>query len=246
MTLLETLRAVGVARQLPRLQIAAQCEMVRQHAREGRGETARTLSRQLAAMFDAQRALLPQILHPWSMLHVEIARAHAALAALGTDRLPEAMQAAQAAGSLAGSLGMGYESVEVRLLQADVLDRAGDAGATALRREALSLAHANGLRRLAARYERTAAAPSGNPAGFLPEPSTVSLAAVGGGAVLTTKEREVLALLTQNLSNKEIALAMGISEQTIKWHVKNLFTKLGGANRKHAVARARMLGLLPP
>jgi LuxR family maltose regulon positive regulatory protein len=37
---------------------------------------------------------------------------------------------------------------------------------------------------------------------------------------------------------------MDIGEQTIKWHVKNLFTKLGGLNRKHAVARARMLGLL--
>jgi LuxR family maltose regulon positive regulatory protein len=250
MTLLETLRAVGVARQLPRLQIAAQCEMVRQHAREGRGDTARLLSRQLAALFDAQRASVPQLLQSWSMLQVEIARAHAAMASHGGDRLPEALQAVEAAGSLAASLSMGTESIEVKLLRAEVMERSGDAGAESMRREAISLARANGLHRLAAQYDAERPGVPAAPAlaagpGALPEPSTVSLASVGGGAVLTTKEREVLALLTQNLSNKEIALAMGISEQTIKWHVKNLFTKLGGANRKHAVARARMLGLLP-
>jgi LuxR family maltose regulon positive regulatory protein len=50
--------------------------------------------------------------------------------------------------------------------------------------------------------------------------------------------------MSRALSNKEIALAMGIGEQTIKWHVKNLFGKLNAASRKHAVARARMLGLI--
>ena len=62
--------------------------------------------------------------------------------------------------------------------------------------------------------------------------------------LLTAKEREVLILLSRNLSNKEIALAMGIGEQTIKWHMKNLFSKLNAAGRKHAVARARLLGIV--
>jgi LuxR family maltose regulon positive regulatory protein len=65
-----------------------------------------------------------------------------------------------------------------------------------------------------------------------------------GGAILTIKEREILGLLAQNLSNKEIAIALDLSEQTVKWHLKNLFQKLDGANRKHTVARARMLGLI--
>src|SRR5206468_10024821 len=43
---------------------------------------------------------------------------------------------------------------------------------------------------------------------------------------LTPKEREVLELLARNLSNKEIGLAMQVGEETIKWHVKNLFAKL--------------------
>ncbi len=37
---------------------------------------------------------------------------------------------------------------------------------------------------------------------------------------------------------------MGIGEQTIKWHIKNLFAKLNAGTRKHAVARARLLGLV--
>jgi LuxR family maltose regulon positive regulatory protein len=61
---------------------------------------------------------------------------------------------------------------------------------------------------------------------------------------LTPKEREVLELLARNLSNKEIALAMQIGEETIKWHLKNLFGKLAAGNRKQVVRRAQLLGLL--
>ncbi len=61
---------------------------------------------------------------------------------------------------------------------------------------------------------------------------------------LTPKEREVLQLLARNLSNKEIALAMQIGEETIKWHLKNLFGKLAAGTRKQVVRRAELLGLL--
>jgi LuxR family maltose regulon positive regulatory protein len=63
---------------------------------------------------------------------------------------------------------------------------------------------------------------------------------------LTPKEREVLELLARNLSNKEIGLAMQVGEETIKWHVKNLLSKLSAATRKQVVSRARILGFLPP
>jgi len=62
--------------------------------------------------------------------------------------------------------------------------------------------------------------------------------------VLTPKEREVLQLLERNLSNKEIGLAMQVGEETIKWHMKNLFIKLDAGNRKQVVQRARIQGLL--
>ena len=54
----------------------------------------------------------------------------------------------------------------------------------------------------------------------------------------------MLELLARNLSNKEAALAMQVGDETVKWHLKNLFGKLGAGTRKHAVRRARLLGLL--
>jgi len=62
--------------------------------------------------------------------------------------------------------------------------------------------------------------------------------------VLTPKERMVLEYLARNLSNKEIAQSMEIGEETVKWHLKNLFGKLDAGSRKHAVRRAQLLGLL--
>jgi LuxR family maltose regulon positive regulatory protein len=61
---------------------------------------------------------------------------------------------------------------------------------------------------------------------------------------LTPKEREIVALLARNLSNKEIGLAMQVGEETVKWHVKNLFAKLDAGTRKQVVQRAHILGLL--
>ena len=61
---------------------------------------------------------------------------------------------------------------------------------------------------------------------------------------LTPKERAVLELLARNLSNKEIARALQVGEETIKWHLKNLFVKLSADNRKQLVRRAQILGLL--
>jgi len=54
----------------------------------------------------------------------------------------------------------------------------------------------------------------------------------------------VLELLARNLSNKEIARALQVGEETIKWHLKNLFVKLSADNRKQLVRRAQILGLL--
>jgi DNA-binding NarL/FixJ family response regulator len=54
---------------------------------------------------------------------------------------------------------------------------------------------------------------------------------------LTEREREVLKLLGQGLSNKEIADALVISENTVKRHLKAIFAKLDVSNRASAVAR---------
>lgn len=53
---------------------------------------------------------------------------------------------------------------------------------------------------------------------------------------LTPRELRVLELLRSGLSNKQIARAIGISEQTVKYHLKNVYGKLGAVGRTHAVA----------
>lgn len=53
---------------------------------------------------------------------------------------------------------------------------------------------------------------------------------------LTTRERELLAVLADGWTNLQIATRTGISENTVKYHLKNLYDKLGVRNRAMAVA----------
>lgn len=61
---------------------------------------------------------------------------------------------------------------------------------------------------------------------------------------LTGREQDVLALLAEGLPNKAIAQALGISDQTVKFHVAAIIAKLGAANRTDAVRRAIRRGLV--
>ena len=63
---------------------------------------------------------------------------------------------------------------------------------------------------------------------------------------LSERELEVLCLIAEGLSNREIAQRLYISLSTVKGHTSNVFGKLGVKNRTQAIARARSLGLLPP
>lgn len=56
---------------------------------------------------------------------------------------------------------------------------------------------------------------------------------------LTAREEEVLQMLERGLSNRQIALRLGIATHTVKNHVHNLLTKLGARSRGEAVARSR-------
>lgn len=64
------------------------------------------------------------------------------------------------------------------------------------------------------------------------------------GSDLTGRELEVLALLQQGLTNKEIAETMVISENTVKRHLKGIYAKLDVNTRSAAVARGITLGLV--
>jgi DNA-binding NarL/FixJ family response regulator len=61
---------------------------------------------------------------------------------------------------------------------------------------------------------------------------------------LTTRELEVLELVAEGLPNKTIAARLGISDQTVKFHVASIAGKLGAANRTDAVRRAVRHGLI--
>jgi LuxR family maltose regulon positive regulatory protein len=61
---------------------------------------------------------------------------------------------------------------------------------------------------------------------------------------LSAREGAILKLIAQGLSNKEIARNLTIAPETVKSHVKHIFTKLGAEKRAQAVARAQSLGLV--
>jgi DNA-binding NarL/FixJ family response regulator len=77
----------------------------------------------------------------------------------------------------------------------------------------------------------------------LPRPGSDLEAAVAPEA-LTPREIQVLALLAEGLSNKSIAVQLGISDQTVKFHVAAIIGKLGAANRTEAVRRGLRRGLI--
>jgi DNA-binding NarL/FixJ family response regulator len=62
--------------------------------------------------------------------------------------------------------------------------------------------------------------------------------------MLTAREREVLELVASGLSNRAIGEELGVSEHTVKFHVRSLLDKLGADTRADAVARAARRGLL--
>jgi LuxR family maltose regulon positive regulatory protein len=256
--LLGALDAVGATRHLPRLRIASLADQVRLHARRFRPETCRELCAQIDARLADPAAPQGRLWRRNVMLLREVALAHAAIAA--QDWRPAAATLASA-DAMAQGVKLGRLHIELLGLRAWVLDRCGEKSLPLLR-EAADLAAAYGLLRVfddahpalgdwvhqalpgatdpAAAGPGPLAAPLGAPPALPPHAKARSTPSMA----LTPKEREVLELAARNLSNKEIGLAMQVGEETIKWHMKNLFAKLDAGTRKQVVQRARILGLL--
>lgn len=69
-----------------------------------------------------------------------------------------------------------------------------------------------------------------------PTPDRVAVWPCGRVAVLTKREREVLALLASGATNAELADQLTLAESTVKSHVKHILRKLGASNRSTAIA----------
>jgi len=249
---LGALDAAGAARQLPRLRIASLAEQVRLHAQHQRADTCRTLCARIDELLADPALARRPVWQRDAAWRRALAQGYAAIAA---RHWHEALQPLERAAELTRQLRQGRVHIEVLGLRALALERCGEP-ALALIHEAMDLAQVYGLQRVftdahpdlgtwvatlaaeKADLPTTTAAPLPAPAPA-PSPSMERHT-----AALTPKEHEVLLLLARNLSNKEIGRAMQVGETTIKWHVKNLFAKLGAGTRKQVVQRAHVLGLV--
>jgi DNA-binding NarL/FixJ family response regulator len=75
-------------------------------------------------------------------------------------------------------------------------------------------------------------------------PSSQPAMQIGEAALLTARQLQILPLLADGMPNKRIADTLGLTEGTIKQHLKDLFRRLHASNRTQAVREARRLGLL--
>jgi LuxR family transcriptional regulator, maltose regulon positive regulatory protein len=158
-------------------------------------------------------------------------------------------------------------TIEVLALQALLQDVQGDERASlALLKQAVLMAEPGGFIRifvdlgprmagLLARLRRTGVAPSftdqilrvfdeSTPAAPIQRTAVSNPEPIELIEPLTDREREVLALLAQRLSNKEIAQTLVISSPTVKRHATNIYQKLQAHGRREAVAKATRLGLV--
>jgi LuxR family maltose regulon positive regulatory protein len=252
--LFDGLASFARQRGLPRLALHAHVERVRIHALSGRIETADRCLRQAKALDGEFAADAFALFRPLYELTIAIGSSYVSLARDDTD---ESARHLDNADRLANAMHRGRDIVTVKTLRAVVAYRRHDPIAASLLAEAMSLAALGGYERVLADTHplatRIAAGPRpavhgrGLPStsGRAPRPESADgngMASRGG--LLTGKEAEILGLLDRGLSNKHIARAMEISDETVKWHVKNLFVKLDAGTRQHAVGRARLLGLL--
>jgi LuxR family maltose regulon positive regulatory protein len=245
----------GARRELPRVMFVSLADQIRLHAAQGRVDTATGLLAQLGA-FGAvleQPAYLP---FRWYYERMRsLATTYALFAASDLEGAAGALVAWIDAGLMAQR---GALALTARAMLALIDHARGRPEARERLAEVLSLADLGGIRGyvesahpqlavLIASLGDTCRAPA-------PRSSAMAVrarvAAEAGAAptvssgLLTSKEAQVLSLLAIGKANKEIARAMDIGEQTVKWHLKNVFFKLNAASRKHAVDRARLLGLL--
>jgi LuxR family maltose regulon positive regulatory protein len=262
--LLARLYSLGEHRKQTRLIVTSLAEQIRIHAGQRRAETCAMLVERMDVAFSrARRKREARTDSVWHLTRL-LARARWQIAANDVDAARSTLMEAQ---TRARRLRRVREWLETRVLLASISE-AGQPETVSSWRESLSIAEANGYQRLfddahpdaLSRVSEHARAHDADDAGasveflqrllakretVVPRASAQVPLKVVAPALLTAKEAAILELLAQGLSNKDIARAVDAGHETVKWHLKNVFGKLSAGSRRHAVDRARTLGLIP-
>ena len=83
-------------------------------------------------------------------------------------------------------------------------------------------------------------------AGMRPAPPVEAAASTTGAPDLTRRELEILQLVAEGHSNAQLARRLWVTEQTVKFHLSNIYRKLDVSNRTEASRWAQLNGLLSP
>jgi LuxR family maltose regulon positive regulatory protein len=186
----------------------------------------------------AARAALAELEAVAAKIDTDLFRAGTAFARGVTEaaagEADEARRLLQDAIDLYERHGLPYEAAEARLALAEVLaadSRPTHAAAEATR--AIEMLEAIGATQRAEHARARLASFE----------SATATAAVGGADALTRRESEILRLVAEGLSNKQIAARLTLSEHTVHRHVANILLKLGLSSRAAAAAYAAKHGL---
>lgn len=256
---LNSLAVIGEVRGQPRLVAASLGEQIRQHAVRNRLSSCRML---LGALDEIARKPAHGLEAELQLMR-ELALARVALLDFDDDGAAAALDAAE---RVAMALQRGRDQITIGILRS-CGERPHEASVRLLA-EAMNLAESFGLVRAIADDwpaalecltdldqagpERTAGVSAAfiervaercRP-GWVPESAAAVKIVRPRAAHLSTREMELLAALAQGRSNKEIARMLDVGTETVKWHMKNLLSKLNAASRRHAVDRARLLGII--
>lgn len=246
---LDSLDSIGESRSLARLSVIAYSERIKLHIKYHRTKTVQKIFRDLERLIIKTKYLI----HPdslfisWYELYRIKAKANILLSGLSHIEFSDALICAERAIEIAKSLNSGVDEVESHELRAQALVALNDKTSNDAFVEVVSLAQAHGMKRrlskLRTHNKIELIVPSVNVTPSITK-QVSKVEKVRATALLTKKEQEILSLLVKNMTNKEIARVMDISEETVKWHLKNVFGKLNAFNRKHAVAKAKLIGLI--
>jgi LuxR family transcriptional regulator, maltose regulon positive regulatory protein len=233
-------RGLGVRRELPRLTVTLAGEECIWSCRFGEPAAALDLARQFG--FDRT---------DFSIYDMQADKAARVGPRLALARAPElALGSLEPALKRSEAKGFHHRRVELLVLQAMALVGCGrELDAAGSWRTALELGERYGYRRVffddADIVATLSHALKGGknvprPAWLRTKPKTL---AADAEDALTRKELRILKHLESGRSNREIAASLFISEGTLKWHLHNLYRKLGCRNRTGALAAARQRGI---